>query len=323
MTADNTNIYLNFKYYNDTVTDQPAVISKTRVQNILDDPSKYKLAVVRFNIPAVNIPIQNFFKENYYYVKLVFDGAESTVYLTHVPNEVINLNRIWSYQGFIDSINNAFITSFNQLKILKPLMVQTVPPKVVLNNALDRLNFYFETSYDTSIPNNTQVIVNNKLFYLFPTLPTFGLALDLSFIITVQNNLINTTTINLIDYYIMTEETSTLFLINDFQNIQFESDTIPINPELIDGTTNITRRILTDFEGLAQINNRSAIQYYPQGALRWIDLQSQHELRDTDLRVYWSTKEGTTHLIYVPPNESLTVKLLFRRINDDGTFNYN
>lgn len=320
--SDNKNIYYNFTYYNDDTVDRPAIISQTRVQNILDDPSNYKLAVIRFNIPAVNIPIQNKFKENYYYVKLVFDGAEVLIYVQQIPNAVVNLGRIWSYQSFIDGINNAFKTAFDQLKILKPLMVQTLPPKIILNNNNDKLEFYFEQSYDSSIPNNIQVIVNNKLYYTFPTLPAFGLASDESFVITVQDQLTNTITLNTIDYYIMYEETSSLFLINDFQNIQFESDTIPISPELIDGSKNITRRVLTDFEGIQQTNNRSSIQYFPQGPLRWIDLKSNHGLRDTDLRILWSTKDGSTHLVYIPPNEALSVKLLFRRYNDDGTFEY-
>lgn len=317
------NIYYNFIYNNTTNTDVPAIISQTRVQNILDDPSKYKVSVVRFSVPGVNIPVQNKFSENYYYIKMHYDGADVLVYLTHIPNAVINLGRIWNYQEFVDIINVAFESCYTQLKILKPTMPQNTPPICVLNTTLQRIEFYFPVSYDTTILNNTEVIFNNNLYYCCPSLSSFAGSLDQTFRITVKNNITNNITIDAINYYIMTEENGSLFLINAFDNISFQSDTLPINPELIGTQKNITRRILTDFEpSRSDINNRSSIQYFPQGPLRWIDLFSSHPLRDTDLRVYWSTKDGTDHLVYIPPGDTLTVKLLFRRINDDGTFSY-
>lgn len=322
MSNEDTNIYYNFTFYNESDFDKSAIINNTRVQNILERPSDYKMAVVRFNIPAINIPIINNFKDNYYYVRLEYDGEFSQIYMTQIPNEIPNAGRIWNYQEFINSINNALIASYNQLKLLKPLMPQTIPPKVVIAYDTKKIEIFFETTYDSTIPNNTKVIFNKKLYNAFPTIESFALENNQEFAIIVKDNLINKRTISGIDYYAMYEESSSLFLINDFNDIQFESDNIPISPELIDGNKNITRRVLTDFEGIQQINNRSAIQYFPQGPLRWIDLKSNHPLRDTDLRVYYTTKSGDTYPLKVPPLETLTVKLLFRKKNDDGTFEY-
>jgi hypothetical protein len=317
------NIYYNFNYNNTTNTDQPAVITQTRVQNILDIPSNYKLSVVRFSVPAINIPVQNKFKENYYYIKMRYDGAEILSYLTHIPNAFINLGRIWNYQEFVDIINVALLSCYTQLKILKPAMPQNNPPICILNSTLEKIEFYFPTTYDTTILNNTEVIFNNKLYYICPTISSFAGALDLEFRIIVKNNLINIITINAIQYYIISEENGSLFLINTFDNISFQSDSLPINPELIGTQKNITRRILTDFEpSKSAINNRSTIQYFPQGPLRWIDLYSANPLRNTDLKIYWTTKDNDEHLVYIPAGDTLTVKLLFRKINADGTFNY-
>lgn len=316
------NIYYNFTYYNDTTTDQPAVINQTRTENILNDPSLYKLAVVRFNIPATNIPTQGNFLENYYFVRMKWDGAETTVYLSHIQNSDDNTNVIWNYQEFVDSINNALTTAYNNLLALKPLLPQTVPPFVYINIALEKLELFFETTYDSSIANNTEVIFNDHLYNRVIPISSFSLEEKKLFIIIVKDHKLNRQTIDGVNYYIMHQETDSLALMNDFQNILFESDRIPIEPELIASTNNITKRVLTDFESIETINDRSSLQYYPQGPLRFIDLNSHYPMRDTDLRVYWTSKNGKSNTLFIPPGATFTLKILFRKKNPDGSFNY-
>ena len=324
---DGDNIYYNFIYYNNTLVDQPAIINQVRTQNIVSDPTKYKMAIMRYSVPSVNIPMINKFPENYYYVKMNWDNASTQVYLTHIPNQNPDLGRIWSYQEFIDTVNNALKQCYNQLLVLKPLLPQTVPPFLYINVATEKIELYFQTSYDSSIANNTQVIFNNHLYYKMPSIKSYANALDESFTILVHNNILNLKTIGIINYYIVYQESKQLFLISDFSSLIFESDKMTTRSELLgiqSGTNNNkTFKIISDFKQNDATNDRSPIVFYPQGPLRFIDLTNNSELREMDLRVSWTTSSAEEpHLVYIPPGTTLSMKLLFRKINPDGTFNY-
>jgi hypothetical protein len=111
----------------------------------------------------------------------------------------------------------------------------------------------------------------------------------------------------------MTEEYSTLFLWNDLQKIILETDSIPTAPELLGSQTNKTRKIITDFEPLSQINDRSTIQFFPQGALRFYDLISNYPLTNMNVKIYWADKAGTQYPIYLNNTDNLTIKLYFKK----------
>ena len=63
----------DYVYYNVRIDSKSgkgrAEFNETRVQPILDDPSKYELTIERFYVPAVDIPIM-IFKDNYYSITL-------------------------------------------------------------------------------------------------------------------------------------------------------------------------------------------------------------------------------------------------------------
>ena len=109
------------------------------------------------------------------------------------------------------------------------------------------------------------------------------------------------------------QEFSTLFLWTDLFNILFETSSIPVSTENLSSQTNKTRRIMTDFEPLQDISNRSAIQYYPQGPIRYYDLESNQPLRRIDLNILLSNKEGEIFPLRLNSTDELSVKLEFRR----------
>ena len=315
------NIYFNFDIVNDTDKIVPATTKIFRTQSFIDNPSDYELAVVRFLIPATNIPIVQEFKQDLYSVALEWDGfiAEEFVVLLE------NFTTLWNYGDFVDSINAALLKAYNALLLAKPLLPQALPPRVVLESANNNLISVWATQdYDTTVLNNTKIIFNNQLAYIFPTLSYIvdNFTIAPSFQVRVIDRLTNSVSLGGNSYYVMNEVSSTLYLLNDFKNIRFESDTIPINPEIESSSTNITKSLLTDFEGIQGVNDRTAIQYFPQGALRWIDLKSNVAIKDLDLRVYWTSKLDKDYLVLLPPFSSLTMKLLFRKKFTNGTFGY-
>ena len=116
----------------------------------------------------------------------------------------------------------------------------------------------------------------------------------------------------------MKSESSCLFLWNDFQNLLFQSNTIPVVPELLGTSTQNTRRVLTDFNPQASFFDRTPLQFFPQGPLRWYDLKSSQPLNQIDLIVSWVDKAGKLYPINLLREDTLSVKILFRRKGNEA-----
>jgi hypothetical protein len=328
----NSNEYYNIRVdfpLNPTTTTTtgyiPIVFNTTRTSTVLERPSDYEVAVVRFYLPS-ELPIfiwdtsadgiANFMK-----IGLSFEGVDIITDLIYAPYCPICFpaNSVLFYQEFIDMINTAYATAFTALKLAKPLMPTTQAPYMTYDANTKLCALFAQTAYDSGLPNPITIYMNTSMFSrFFPSLPFKGFTNIASYgyaNLLVQDNKNNT---NASDptvpagYIRMIQEYSTLALWNDLQTIFLETDHIPTNPEF-EGTANdTTRRILTDFEPTTGINNRQAFQYQPQGALRWYDLKSEYPLKSLDLRAFWRTKSGDVYPLIVLQGGNATIKLRFR-----------
>lgn len=322
------NIYYNVRLLNNTNKDViPAVFSENRVVPIIEDPSKYELAVVRFKVPSETIPIFRWIDDKYS-ITLSFGGDDFTEYLPWIPKALPTDNKflygkaIWSYQSFLDAINLAFKTAFAKLILTHPAAPPTEAPFITLDTATSLMTLWTEKLYEEST-NTIAIIFNYDLFAVLPAFqvdrinippPSMGASFNIKFQrMKVKDNYNNSTTYNGKPYYKFQQEYSTLALLNDFVSITFESDSIPVEPELLPAQTNIVRRIITDFEPLDGINDRQSLQFYPQGPLRYYDLKSSYPLHKVDIRVFWVDRKGDQFPIYINRDEVLTLKLQFRR----------
>ena len=297
-----------------------AEFNETRVEPILKKPSDYELAVVRFSIPSQNIPIF-LWKENSLSVSIKYLTSVFTVILQFIPNSPGGSYdyygpSIWNYQDLIDSINAGLLSSFNSFVAGTPSFVgkPILPPYMTYTAQTELCSLVAPVEYDTTITNPVYIYFNNNLANYFPALQNFGTAdATLNKWIRVKDNFNNRSTIGGNNYYTITEEYNTLFLWNDLQKIVLETDTIPVNNELLGSQTNKTRKIITDFEPLSSINDRSAIQFYPQGALRFYDLVSNYPLTNMNVKIYWADKAGVQYPIYLNDTDNLTIKLYFKK----------
>jgi hypothetical protein len=322
------NIYYNIRLLNNTGEDViPATFSENRVVPILENPSEYELAVVRFKVPSETIPIFRWIDDKFS-ITLSFGGSDFTESLPWIPKALPTDNKflygkaIWSYQSFLDTINLAFKTAFDNLKTAFPAAPPTEAPFITFNPETQLMTIWTEQLYDEST-NTIAIMFNYDLFAVLPSFqvdrlnippPSTGAFFDIKFQrLTVKNNYNNTTTYNGKNYFKFQQEYSTLPLLNDFVSISFESDSIPIEPELLPAQTNIVRRIITDFEPLDGVNDNQALQYYPQGALRYYDLKSSYPMSRIDIRVFWIDRAGDQFPIYINRDEVLTLKLIFRK----------
>ncbi len=314
-------VYYNIRISNDTGGNFsiPAVYSENRTDVILDNPNDYEVAVERFRIPGIDIPIM-YWKDNKWSITLSYDGLDVTEFLQYIPTSfpVFGSRDIWNYQEFLDSTNQALQTAYTALKTAKPGAPPTEAPFFTYDAPSQLITLNAEQTYDTTSGTPTiEFYMNQPLFVLFSAFENFNVQSlgdpQKSHRMTIKNNYNNTTTIGGKPYYSTKQSYSTLFLFNDLVSIVFETDTIPVNPEKQPAQTNVTQRIITDFEPLSSINDRTAFQYYPQGPLRYYDLKSDYPMKSIDIKVYWKDKDNVQHPVYVPADDTLSVKLLFRK----------
>ena len=298
----------------------PAEFNETRVEPVLKVPSDYELAVVRFSIPSQNIPIF-LWKENTFSVSIKYSTFIFTTILQWTANSPAGTydyygKAVWNYQDFIDSINAGLLTSFNNFVAGVPpfLNIPTKAPYMTYDPTTQLCSLMAITKYDSTYVNPVLIYFNGALSNYFPALQNYGTSDPiLTKLIKVKNNFNNDVQIGIDVYYKMSEEYSTLFLWNDLQKILLETDTIPVSNELLGSQTNKTRKIITDFEPLSQINDRSMIQYYPQGPLRFYDMISNYPMTNMNVKIYWTDKAGKIYPIYLNDTDNLTIKLYFKR----------
>jgi len=311
-------VYVNIKIDSNTAGGK-AFFNETRVQPIIDNPTEWELTIERFFVPAVDIPIM-IFKDNYYSITLSFDGVDITETLIWIPNKSYSGlygQDVWNYQEMLDIVNVAFTHAYNQLKAIKPALTPTEPPFITYEADSRLFVFNAERLYDpiyNGAP-TVEIYMNIQLFKLFNSFQDFE-SEELqpkAHRILVKNNGNNLTTINGKAYYSTYGEWTTLFGWNDLQSIVFETNSIPVVPENQQSQNNQTQQIITDFEPLQDINNRSAIQFFPQGELRYYSLNSTTPLYNMNLSVFWKDKEGNFYPIYINDTETLTIKILFRK----------
>jgi hypothetical protein len=321
------NIYYNIKILNDTEQDDAnfkiAKYSVNRTVPILENPSEYELAVIRFKVPAGLIPI-HIFKPNEWVITLSFDGLDVVQPLLHIVNKLpIDGDfefgdAIWSYQEFADMMNIAFSTAYTTLKAAKPAAPPTEAPFVTYDGVTKLYTLNAEKLYDETT-NTIAIQMNYDLYSVVTSWEGARNLIPPPYInekfmrIQVKDNFNNSATIGGKAYFTFQQEYTTLALLNSFVSIVFESDSIPVESELLPAQVNNTRQIITDFEPLDGVNDHQSFQFYPQGPLRYYSLKSAYPLSRIDLRVYWTDRAGNEYPILINREEVLTVKLAFRR----------
>ena len=102
---------------------------------------------------------------------------------------------------------------------------------------------------------------------------------------------------------------------SDLKSIEFLTSSIPVNRELQGFQKNITSDFLTDFEPIESEKwyPGGVLSFYPQGPLRYIDLLANDPMLRFDLVINWRSKSGKSYPYYLQGDQSLTIKVLFRK----------
>lgn len=324
---DEDNVYYNclVSIPSSSTSFSEARFNVTRTEPILNNPSEYEVGIIRFNVPSA-IPIFIFppvanppaVPDSELKVRMTYSNTTITttlIYQDFTSGFNLPLRSIWHYQQLLEILNTALSTCYDDMKSAQPGVPPTVPPFVTFDAqtqlfTLNAPKLYNEVDAGAE---TIKIWFNEQLYNgYFPSFVQNEVA-DRFGRMAVLDTKTNSTTFGAVDYYKMEGEYSTLGLWSGIKSILFETDRVPVTPELLGTQNNQIRTVLTDFEPLVNINNRESFQYFPQGPIRYYNLQSQYPLNNIDLNVRWEDKNGDTYPIYITPGNFCSVKLHFRK----------
>lgn len=254
---------------------------------------------------------------------------------------------IYTYQQWLDNINSAYLECYNALVAL-PSGIQAIassPPIFIYDTNNNLISYYVESSYETG-PAGINVYMNKLLFDFFVSFEasydSLGYqnpqSLDVQLIITNSNSFRLQSTANIppkvasilppspFDVWKIQQEYESVFSWNIVRslvltsNIGTISESIP-NIDLGNGNTDDTTRsnlqILTDFDLDFSSGNRAGargyIQYLPTAEFRWTSIVRGGALSRINVKVQYLTFTNEIKNLYINPNFSFTIKLLFRK----------
>lgn len=307
----NPEIPRDYLYYNVEIpkTSKYADYNVTKIITILNDPKEYELAVVRFKIPSDSIPIF-FFETNYWAVTITKNGIDHTSYLTFVQNsntKSYGQDAIWTTNDFVKSVNNALKASY-----LSSGLVGQVP--FIYYNPVSQLMTLYKGKTQV---NDYDIYFNKNLFYKFLGFQNYYNNTDdlKTARIDVYDNGINNANIDGVDYLTLTDSYKSVFNWITVKRLILRSSSIPINPEVVGSSTSETSTIITDFEPIQDVYDRTPYYFDNRGATRYIDLNTKQELRTINIKIYWVDKDNKEYLLENGffQDINITIKLLFRR----------
>lgn len=331
-------------YFNVVITNNSSVVpikaefDSVLTSALLDNPSDYYCSIVRFTVPLQQVPIF-IFQDGLYSVTISNGATDFQTILTYVPSYFPNLNpmppdnrMVYSYQQFLDSINNALRSSFiaSALPGVAPYM--TYDPVTGLfslnavttfhNNAFTDINQPIKVWFNTnlwSFFNNFEKIYNGNSPTAFNT---NGKNYNIIIKPTGNNEIIIPATFGgPTPGFGMSQEFQSLSSWNTVRQLAFFTNSIPIRTEAIPNTFNSNstiqsyQPILTDFQLSLDVPLRTYAQYVPTSEYRLVDMIGTNELKRINLIVFWQDKNNALYPIYIDPLDSLSVKILFRRKN--------
>lgn len=331
-------------YYNARVSNQdpsqviPISYVDNRASVVLDNPAKYRVAVVRFSVPSSQVPL--FFFESSISVPPAPPGGESVVTLVHIPSgdeypfEMVRPGdpAVRSAQAYIRMTNTALLGAWTALTTAHPGPT-TSPPYMALDPITQLFSLYGQQSL-SAVGQEIEVFVSYPVARLYGPLgnvtafnyPYNGNQKAFRWRIYDQQGL-NIVTVAGQPGWRMTQEYSTLPKFNTLRTLSFQVFGIPVALEYLPSNSGVVNAgagaiapgadlvnfILTDFEPIAGIVDQLAIQYYPQGPLRWYDLVSAMPMRAITIQVVYTDERGVTRPVNLAYLDTMTLKIEFRR----------
>jgi hypothetical protein len=270
-----THVYYNVRIQNGNPdgSDKVCQYREQRTVPIINDPSKYYMSCVRFQVPTSRIPILLIPVQPYpnvdpgktiYSVVLSYNGYEVQKFVQWIPNEQlsINANPIYplhnlsvgapytnaedsyyycrSYIHMMDLVNDTFAAAFSDLGGLTTLPVGSKAPYYTFDPATSLFTLHAQKAfYDVeAVATPIQIYLNNDLFTLFGAMNHIKVRIstgekDRQILISATPGDDN---VDANGYILFQQEYPTLVSWVGFTSIVITSGTIPIESEGIPTT---------------------------------------------------------------------------------------
>lgn len=236
---------------------------------------------------------------------------------------------IFTYGIFIEMINIAFQTAFTALGGMIALPGGSVAPYLIFDPITERISLIAQTAfYDLALPTPIEVFSNDFLYAFLDPLPIFFNGFNLANGLDVQYNIYNQNN-NFYNppnaapaipplFYAMTQEFTSLSNWNNFRSLQIVSNTLPIKTEFVPQSLINTGMvasvpILADFVPVTELGPeaRTNVQFIIDGPWRFINMYGKVAISKIDISIYWTDQLGAQFPVFIPYNQSVTMKLMF------------
>jgi hypothetical protein len=343
--SDGNLIYYDLVLTNSEPAPILAEINDQRQSSIINIPRDWEVSVVRFNISSELIPLffptipnPAFPLRTNMSITLQYLGNYFRQYVQVTVDEV--KNGVFDYTTYLDNINDASTLAFTALKAAFPAASGTAPPLFYLNEDTSLISMYVQDAYLKTNPNRIQIALNQPLQQIldFPCINRFGVPDPNGFEFEISvNNSANLLPVaprsgypfalsviagNLLQ---VSQEFRSLDEWSTVRSIVFSSDLPTVKeyvPTRVDqsqnnNVNNSVKPILTDFL-LSKDSvepTRHTLVYVPTAEYRMLSMQGTNSFSSIYLRAQYQEYNGRLRDVYIGSGDSMTVKLLFRRIN--------
>jgi len=333
-------IYYNFNIVNNNNFPIPCAYSDNAAAPILENARDYLLTVVRFVLDGSTIPIF-IFKNNTYIISCTLAGAD--VFTAGNPNPYLavnyiafdrkfSLDTVFSYQAFLEMINVTLLAFHTEMLLSAPLGLTPAFMDYDVTTGLCDL-FVPETYFANKVTlyfNTALYGFFNNFFSQFYGNDTTNNR-DYEIIVKPQETVNTKLSVFAIPsgYYRIQQEFSSLSSWFDITSIIFESNTLGVKSEYTP-TQNLSKSVLssnnnagsgpsvtplmTDFQPYYDPTDKAGprgyLYYTPSGPYRLINMDKD-KVQQLDVNIKLRDRVGNTYQYYVPPNQSVQIKMSF------------
>ena len=343
---ENGNIfYVNVDLTNPGPYPIPAYVVNQRDGSILERPNEWEMSIVRFSISSELIPL--FFPtipnplfplQTNMSVTLAYGGMFFQTFVQVTPDEI--KNGVFDYCTYLNQINDALLTSFNNLKVVFPAAPGTAPPSFFLDDVNSLISMYVQDVYLNTNVNRILIGINQPLQTILDmptdvrnTVPDPN-GMDYQISVNVSANLLpasgarlgypvalNGIAGNLLQ---VSQEFRSLDEWSMVKSVLFTSSLIPVNKELLPNNPNQSQNInvadsvlpiVTDFLiAKDQVEpTRHTYEYLPTAEYRMIGLKGVKPFSVIDITAQYQTFDGKIYPIYIAADDNMSLKIMFRR----------
>lgn len=313
-------------------SDNTASYRKNYSSVVLEKADEWDIAIDRWRIPLITIPLFTFDPDIEYDIELLYNNVSSgichPIYVSTSPLGSETYYNVYHNSTFLKMINDAITTAFNQLALNTTIPTGSLPPHFEIDYTTGILSYVSQKLfYDSSLTSPIILYMNYSLWQFFNGPPinfyTSNPSVHRSVSFNVYNLYNNTITIGNYDYYKMQSCNGSDSLIrwNSAKGIVITTS-MPVADEALPTPQNSNDTILDDQKILANfdfsyegnnINPLIAEFVTTNGKYKWMNLINSTSLKQIDFKIYYYDQNNVMTPLTLYPNDALSMRFVFKK----------